>query len=70
MQPIYNNSSWPCILLELAQGGDVSMWQVYDVERALQLRMLRYAFPPQPGPGGGGRGGLWRQSNATGSGTI
>eukprot|EP00667_Euglena_gracilis_P003692 EG_transcript_3701 len=38
---IYNNSSWPCILLELAQGGDVSMWQVYDVERALQLRVLR-----------------------------
>eukprot|EP00668_Euglena_longa_P019955 GGOE01024807.1.p1 GENE.GGOE01024807.1~~GGOE01024807.1.p1 ORF type:complete len:739 (+),score=183.86 GGOE01024807.1:38-2254(+) len=38
---IYNNSSWPCILLELAQGGDISMWQVYDVDRALQLRALR-----------------------------
>lgn len=38
---IHNNASWPCILLELAQGGDVSMWQVYDVERPVQLRVLR-----------------------------
>eukprot|EP00667_Euglena_gracilis_P006059 EG_transcript_6113 len=37
---VHDSSAWPCILLELAEGGDLAAWQGCEVDRRLQWKAL------------------------------
>lgn len=45
---IHNNASWPCILLELAQGGDVSMWRPRSLSQSAESLPLPSSLSLSP----------------------
>uniref|UniRef100_A0A7S4LKW7 Protein kinase domain-containing protein n=1 Tax=Eutreptiella gymnastica TaxID=73025 RepID=A0A7S4LKW7_9EUGL len=36
---VHENSEWPCVLLELAEGGDVTEWYTQEANRGLQWKL-------------------------------
>ena len=54
---IYEHGSYPCILLELAEG-DVSRWHYRDVDMQAQWKVIRSSAPSGRLGGGGGRRAL------------
>ena len=39
---VHENSEWPCVLLELAEGGDVTEWYTQEANRGLQWKLALY----------------------------